>query len=105
MIIPWRRRSAFAVDGNVAIHVQPAVITATAGTISPAGIVTAQAFGTALVQGAILPTGIASAGAFGSAAVASAVIRPTSIASAGAFGNTYVYRPNYIAPVGIASQN
>jgi hypothetical protein len=81
-----------------------------AGNISPAGISSTNAFGTAAVsRGAvnIAPVGISSTNAFGTATVllggAPQSITSTGIASTNAFGVTTVLASANITPVGIAS--
>lgn len=72
----------------------------TLATISPAGIASAEALGAAQVNLVVAPTGIASAGAFGTAQL-NLTIYPTGITSAGAFGTAAVGLVLY--PSGIAS--
>lgn len=80
-------------------------------TIVPAGIASAEAFGThALVDAAttIAPSGIASAEAFGSHEIiddigAAGTIEPSGIASAEAFGTAAITETAIISPTGIAS--
>lgn len=69
-------------------------------TISPSGIATAEAFGTAKVNGRVALEGIATAEAFGTPVVAGPVIA-SGIATAEAFGTPRV-NPS-IAPSGIAT--
>lgn len=77
-------------------------------TVSPTGIASGGAFGTAAISTGpvtVSPTGIASGGAIGSPVVSSGfIIQPTSIASAGAFGSpTVTTGPVTVSPTGIAS--
>lgn len=67
--------------------------------LAPTGIVSAEAFGTLLLDIEVTPTGIASAEAFGTAVVAHIV--PSGIASAEAFGTASVNMA--VAPTAIAS--
>jgi hypothetical protein len=71
-------------------------------TITPSGIASAEAFGTASVNHVIAPTGIASAEAFGTAAL-NLNIAATGIASAEAFGSHTLAATFTITANGIAS--
>jgi hypothetical protein len=75
--------------------------------ISPGGIASAEAFGTAVIGRGpvdIAPGGVASAEAFGTATLNSTnTIAPGSIASAEAFGTATISTTNEILPGGIAS--
>jgi hypothetical protein len=75
--------------------------------ISPGGIASAEAFGTAVIGRGpvdIAPGGVASAEAFGTATLNSTnTIAPGSIASAEAFGTATISTANSILPGGIAS--
>lgn len=79
---------------GVAIEVVPSQ------TVSPSGIATAEAFGTAVVTRVISPSGIASGEAFGTPAL-SLSIALTGIPSAEAFGSTNVF--SLVSPTGIPS--
>ena len=72
-------------------------------TVAPAGIASAEAFGTPNVGLALAPTGIASAEAFGTPvlSIVTLSVRPTGIASAEGFGSPIVAGP--ILVTGIAS--
>tara|TARA_R100001198_G_scaffold87145_1_gene62144 strand:- start:936 stop:1433 length:498 start_codon:yes stop_codon:yes gene_type:complete len=77
--------------------------------ITPTGIASAEAFGTAAVTTGVVyitPTGIAGAEAFGTAVISSTVdIAPTGIASVEAFGTAVLSQTDTqdISPTGIAS--
>lgn len=83
-----------------------ATISPGAVDISPTGIASAEAFGTPLITHIVEPTGIASAEAFGSHTVVPGVVQlgVTGIASAEAFGS-HTITPGAvdISPTGIAS--
>lgn len=78
-------------------------------TISPSGIASAEAFGTAVITTGpvtVSPTGIASAEAFGTAVITTGpvTVSPSSIASAEAFGTpTITTGAVTVSPTGIAS--
>lgn len=75
-------------------------------TVSPSGIASAEAFGTAALSAVITvsPTGIASGEAFGTALVNDGAVRPAGIASAQAFGTaTITPGPVTLSPTGIGS--
>lgn len=99
----------FAASGRTgAIAVELKAATNSTQTVSPSGIASAQAFGTATVgRGAVSasPTGIASAEAFGTATVHNVqTVSPSGIASAAAFGTATVGRgPVTVSPTGIGS--
>lgn len=84
----------------VAVLIRPANVT-------PAGIASAEAFGTAVLSGGPVtatPTGIASAEAFGTALLAMGIVLPSGIASGEAFGTTAIAPGSLdISPAGIAS--
>lgn len=72
--------------------------------ISPTGLASAEAFGTAQLDMNIACTGIASAEAFGSHSIALMIeVTPTGIASAEAFGSHTLTSTADISPNGIAS--
>jgi hypothetical protein len=79
-----------------------------AQTLSPSGVATAEAFGTATIAKggvSITPSGIASAEAFGTTVLTSVrILSPSSIASAESFGTAVLARGVVnIAPSGVAS--
>jgi hypothetical protein len=91
--------------GIVALEIKAASATQ---TVTPTGIASAEAFGTAAVtRGAVTvsPTGIASAEAFGTATVAPGAVSvaPTGIATAEAFGTPTVASTVTLQPSGIPS--
>ena len=112
---PWTVGGTLTQGGYPPIIVRPWIIpfvpAAGAQTITPAGIASAEAFGTAVLQPGtvtVTPTGIAGGEAFGTATVsttaAGQTISPTGIASAEAFGTaTIVPGTATVTPTGIAS--
>lgn len=73
---------------------------------TPAGIASAEAFGSAVVSSSltVAPTGIASAEAFGTATVSSSLtVSPAGIASAEAFGTAALSTSLTVAPSGASS--
>lgn len=82
------------------------VLAATGLTVSPAGIASGEAFGTAVMSGALTvsPTGIGSAEAFGTASATFVLtVSPTGIASAEQFGTSTEGSILTVQPTGITS--
>jgi len=84
-----------------------AVITTGAVDLTPTGIASAEAFGSHVVKDvqALTPSGIASEEAFGTAVLTTGAvdITPSGIASAEAFGTHDVSQATFLTPTGIAS--
>jgi hypothetical protein len=95
--------------GSQMAYVLVGVVTPTNQTVSPGGVSTSEAFGSATVidiaPGAITPTGIASPSAFGTPVVqaGSATASPAGVTSLEAFGTAQAKWPVTVSPTGIAS--